>query len=81
MNNQGVWYNAGSRSVGSNYIEVHMGPNEKLASESFSFNLTWNLGVNGSLQYGDLINLLSDYQDRIELYYNGILISPKSKYH
>ncbi len=80
-NNQGVWYNAGSRSVGSNYIEVHMGPSEQLASESFSFNLTWNMGAKWPLQYGDLVNLLSDYQDRIELYYNGILISPKSKYH
>ena len=29
----------------------------------------------------ELSGLLADVNDRVEIYYNGLLISPKCKYH
>ena len=78
--NGGVWYFGGTRSVGSNYLEVHSGPSGELVTEAFSLALTWNIG-SGSVPYNQYQNIMSDYQNRLEVYYNGILISPKSKYH
>lgn len=71
-----LWSSGGSTSKGSNYVEAHTGANATLKSATFSFSLDWQMGGPSNLS-----SILADVNDRIEIYYNGLLISPKSKYH
>lgn len=77
---QFIWSTGGSSTKGSNYIEGSTGSDAKLGSESFSIEFNWSLGVDWQLN-SQLQSMLSEINDRIEVYYDGQLISARSKYH
>ena len=77
---QFIWSTGGSSTKGSNYIEGSTGSNAKLGSESFSIEFSWSLGVDWQLN-SQYQSMLSEINDRIEVYYDGQLISARSKYH
>ncbi|MBR6366227.1 MAG: prepilin-type N-terminal cleavage/methylation domain-containing protein [Lachnospiraceae bacterium] len=79
-NNQFIWNSGGSSTKGSNYIEGSTGASNTIASESFSAEFSWSLGVDWTLN-NQLQSILSDINNRIEIYYDGQLISARSKYH
>ena len=71
------YYSGGNTSKGSDYLEAHTGASTILNSATFSFSLDgWQMGVPSNW-----MSIMSDINDRVEIYYNGLLISPKSKYH
>ncbi len=77
---QFIWSTGGSSTKGSNYIEGSTGSDAKLGSESFSIEFSWSLGVDWQLN-SQYQSMLSEINDRIEVYYDGQLISARSKYH
>lgn len=78
---QFIWSSGGSSTKGSNYIEGSTGADNKLGSQSFSITFNWSLGLSNWNLNSQFQSLLSSINDRIEIYYDGQLISARSKYH
>jgi len=74
------WTSPGKSSKSSNYIEVSPVKSSTVLSESFSLTMVWSLGAPWYEEY-KLKSMLFEIDDRVEVYYNGQLISARSKYH